>query len=288
MPERERFEALILGSGNGGMFLAWHLARSGQRTAVVERRWIGGSCPNINCLPSKNEIWSAKVADLARHGQRFGVPVFSSVSDMTEVRQRKRQMVEGMIAGALEEYKASGAELIMGTGRFVAPKALEVSLNDGGTRLLTGDRVFLNIGTHPAIPDVPGLKEAQPLTNIEALELDYVPLHLIVLGGGYVGLELAQAFRRFGSRVTVIEQGPHIAGREDEDAAEEMRRILSNEGIEILAVAEPQRVSGRSGENVSVTVRTPSGERTIRGHRHPSCRGAHSQHRRDRARCRRR
>ena len=265
MPERERFEALILGSGNGGMFLAWHLARSGQRTAVVERRWIGGSCPNINCLPSKNEIWSAKVADLARHGQRFGVPVFSGVSDMTEVRQRKRQMVEGMIAGALEEYKASGAELIMGTGRFVAPKALEVSLNDGGTRLLTGDRVFLNIGTHPAIPDVPGLKEAQPLTNIEALELDYVPLHLIVLGGGYVGLELAQAFRRFGSRVTVIEQGPHIAGREDEDAAEEMRRILSNEGIEILAVAEPQRVSGRSGEEVSLTVRTPSGERTIEG-----------------------
>jgi pyruvate/2-oxoglutarate dehydrogenase complex dihydrolipoamide dehydrogenase (E3) component len=174
-------------------------------------------------------------------------------------------MVEGMIAGALEEYKASGAELIMGTGRFVAPKTLEVSLNGGGTRLLTGDRVFLNIGTHPAIPDVPGLKEAQPLTNIEALELDYVPLHLIVLGGGYVGLELAQAFRRFGSRVTVIEQGPRIAGREDEDVAEEMRRILSNEGIEILAVAEPQRVSGRSGEEVSLTVRTPSGERIIEG-----------------------
>jgi pyruvate/2-oxoglutarate dehydrogenase complex dihydrolipoamide dehydrogenase (E3) component len=265
MPQPEGYECLVLGSGNGGMFLAWQMARSGRRTAVVERRWIGGSCPNINCLPSKNEIWSAKVADLARHGQRFGVQIFSGVSDMTEVRRRKREMVEGMIAGTLEEYKSSGAELIMGTGRFVAPKTLEITRNDGGTRQLAGDRVFINIGTRPAIPDLPGLKEAGPLTNIEALELDYAPDHLIVLGGGYVGLELAQAFRRFGSRVTLIEQGPHIAGREDEDVAEEMRRILSNEGIEILVAAEPRRVSGRSGKEVSITVRTPSGERTIEG-----------------------
>jgi len=127
MPQPDRYECVVLGSGNGGMFLAWHMARSGRRTAVVERRWIGGSCPNINCLPSKNEIWSSKVANLARHGQRFGVPIFSGISDMTEVRQRKREMVEGMIAGTLEEYESSGAELIMGTGRFVAPKTLEVT-----------------------------------------------------------------------------------------------------------------------------------------------------------------
>ena len=265
MPQPEQYEALVLGSGEGGKYLAWHMGRSGRRTAVVERRWIGGSCPNINCLPSKNEIWSAKVADLVRHGSTFGVKADSGASDMIQVRQRKRAMVEGLVAKHLELYKASGAELIMGTGRFVAPKTLEVSLNDGGTRQLTGDRVFINIGTRPAIPDVPGLKEAGPLTNIEALELDYVPRHLIVLGGGYVGLELAQAFRRFGSRVTLIEQGPHIAGREDEDVAEEMRRILSNEGIEILVAAEPQRVSGRSGEDVRMTVRTSSGERTIEG-----------------------
>jgi len=138
-------------------------------------------------------------------------------------------------------------------------------LNDGGTRLLTGDRVFINIGTLPAIPDAPGLKEAAPLTNIEALELDYVPLHLIVLGGGYVGLELAQAFRRFGSRVTVIERGPHIAGREDPDVAEEMRRILCDEGIEILVEAQVSHVSGRSGEEVNLAAGTPSGERTIGG-----------------------
>src|SRR5262245_38900265 len=208
MPQPERFEILVLGGGNGGMYLAWHMARSGRRTAVVERRWIGGSCPNINCLPSKNEIWSAKVADLTRHAARFGAMTGPVAIDMVRVRQRKREMVEGMIALALQEYKASGAELIMGSGRFVAPKTLEVELNDGGTRVLVGDRIFVNIGTHAAIPSVRGLEAAEPLTNIEALELDRLPSHLVVLGGGYVDLEMAQAYLRFGSRVTIIEQGP--------------------------------------------------------------------------------
>jgi pyruvate/2-oxoglutarate dehydrogenase complex dihydrolipoamide dehydrogenase (E3) component len=156
-------------------------------------------------------------------------------------------MVEGMIALTLQQYKASGAELIMGIGNFVAPKTLEVHLNDGGTRVLAGDQVFLNIGTHATIPSVPGLDGAGPLTNIEALDLDYVPQHLIVLGGGYVGLELAQAYRRFGSRVTIIEHGPQLAGREDPDVTDEMRRILSDEGIDILVAAETRRVEGRSG-----------------------------------------
>ncbi len=145
---------------------------------------------------------------------------------MAKVRQRKRDMVDGLIAMHLENYRASGAELIMGEGQFVAPKTLEVRLNDGGTRVLTGEQVFLNLGTHPAIPDVPGLAAAGPLTNIEALELDYLPAHLIVLGGGYVGLELAQAYRRFGSRVTIIEHGPQLAGREDPDVAEAIHGIL--------------------------------------------------------------
>jgi pyruvate/2-oxoglutarate dehydrogenase complex dihydrolipoamide dehydrogenase (E3) component len=265
MPQPERFETLILGSGNGGMKLAWHMARSGRRTAVVERRWIGGSCPNINCLPSKNEIWSAKVADLVHHGASFGAMTGSVTIDMAKVRQRKRDMVEGMIAVTLQQYKASGAELIMGAGNFVAPKTLEVRLNDGGTRVLAGDQVFLNIGTHAAIPSVPGLDAAGPLTNIEALELDYVPQHLIVLGGGYVGLELAQAYRRFGSRVTIIEHGPQLAGREDPDVADEMRRILGAEGIDILVAAETSRVQGRSGGDVSLLVRTSLGEQTIEG-----------------------
>jgi len=265
MPQPERFETLVLGSGNGGMYLAWHMARSGRRTAVVERHWIGGSCPNINCLPSKNEIWSAKVADLVHHAASFGAKTGSVAIDMVKVRQRKRGMVEDMIAMTLQQYKASGAELIMGTGNFVAPKTLEVGLNDGGTRVLAGDQVFLNIGTRAAIPSIPGLDAAGPLTNIEALELDYVPQHLIVLGGGYVGLEMAQAFRRFGSRVTVIEHGPQLAGREDPDVADEIRRILSDEGIDIFVGVEARRVQGRSGGDVSLLVRTSSGEQTFEG-----------------------
>jgi pyruvate/2-oxoglutarate dehydrogenase complex dihydrolipoamide dehydrogenase (E3) component len=265
MPQPERFDALILGSGNGGMYLANHLARSGRRTAVVERRWIGGSCPNINCLPSKNVIWSAKVADLVHHAADFGALTDSVATDMVKVRQRKRDMVAQLIAMTLREYEASGAELIMGTGRFVAPKTLEVGLNGGGTRVLAGDQVFLNIGTHAAIPDIPGLDASGPLTNIEALELDYVPPHLVVLGGGYVGLELAQAFRRLGSRVTITEHGHLLGGREDPDVLDEMRRILSDEGIEVLLEADIRRVQGRSGGNVTLFMRTSSGERAIEG-----------------------
>ena len=180
MSQPEQFEVLILGSGQGGKLLAWHMARSGRRTAVVERRWIGGSCPNIACLPSKNEIWSARVAHLVRHAAYFGTATGPVATDMAKVRQRKRDMVNREIAHHLENYQASGAELIMGIGRFVAPKTLEVHLNDGGTRVLAGDRVFLNVGTHAAIPSVPGLEAARPLTHIEALELDYLPPHLIV------------------------------------------------------------------------------------------------------------
>ncbi|MDB5462994.1 MAG: Dihydrolipoyl dehydrogenase [Phenylobacterium sp.] len=265
MSNPERLDALILGSGEGGKYLAWHLARSGRRTAVVERRWVGGSCPNINCLPSKNEIWSANVADLTRHARKFGTATGPVAVDMAKVRQRKRDMVDGLVAINLENYRASGAELIMGKGRFVAPKTLEVRLNDGGSRVLAGDQVFIDVGTHPAIPDVPGLKAAIPLTNIEALELGELPEHLIVLGGGYVGLELAQAFRRFGSRVTIVEQAPQLAGREDPDVADEVRGFLSDEGIDVRLSTKALRVQGRSGDAVSVALQTPSGDATIEG-----------------------
>ncbi len=145
------------------------------------------------------------------------------------------------------------------------PKTLEVALNDGGTRALTGDRVFLNVGTLAAIPNIPGLKDARPLTHIETLELDYVPSHLIVLGGGYVSLEMAQAYRRFGSRVTVIESGPQPMNREDPDVADEIRRILSDEGVQFMLQAETIDVRGRSGEEISITVRSVFGEQKIEG-----------------------
>jgi pyruvate/2-oxoglutarate dehydrogenase complex dihydrolipoamide dehydrogenase (E3) component len=266
MPQPERFDVLVLGSGTGGKLIAWHMAQSGRRTAVVERQWIGGSCPNIACLPSKNEIRSAEVAHLARHGAEFGTMTGPVVVDMAAVRRVKREMVERQVAKHLENYKASGAQLIMGTGRFVAPKTLEVSAHGTATtRTLTADRIFLNVGTHAAIPNVPGLAEARPLTHIEALELDYLPAHLIVIGGGYAGLELSQAYRRFGSNVTIIESGHQLMGREDIDVSQEMRRILTDEGIQAHVAAELLNVEGRSGDEVSLLVRTASGEQKIRG-----------------------
>src|SRR5262245_21930988 len=167
MHHAESFTNVILGSGAGGKLLAWHLASSGQSTAVVERRWIGGSCPNVNCMPSKNEIWSAKVSHLVHRAAAYGVATGPVAIDMARVRQRKRDMVEDQIAAHLANFKASGTELIMGTARFVAPKTLEVRLNDGGMRTVTAERVFINVGTHAAIPSVPGLDGARPLTNVE-------------------------------------------------------------------------------------------------------------------------
>jgi len=272
MSQPERFEVLILGSGFGGKLLVWHMARSGRRTAVVERRWIGGSCPNIACLPSKNEIWSAKVAHLAQHAAQFGTIITGPVTtEMAKVRRRKRDMVDREIALHLQNYESSGAELIMGSGCFVAPKTLDVQLNDGAARVLAGDQVFLNIGTHAAIPDIPGIAAARPLTHIEALDLDYLPSHLVVLGGGYVGLELAQAYRRFGSRVTVIEHGPQLMSREDPDIVDEMQRILSDEGIRFLTATHALSVNGRSGEEISIAVRSPSGEQKIALATAPGC-----------------
>jgi pyruvate/2-oxoglutarate dehydrogenase complex dihydrolipoamide dehydrogenase (E3) component len=265
MSQPERYEMLVLGSGAGGKLLAWHMAKSGHRSAVVERKLIGGSCPNTNCLPSKNEIWSAKVADLVHHADRFGMVTGPVATDMKRVLARKRDMVEGLIALHLDLYKASGAELIMGTGRFIAPKTIEVNLNDGGARVLTGDRVVLNVGTHAMIPEIPGLAAAKPLTNVEALELDRLPDHLVVIGGGYVGLELAQAYRRFGSRVTIIETGPQLASREDPDVAAALQEMLRDEGIAVYLGAKILGVRGQSGENVSLQLQTPSGDQTIEG-----------------------
>jgi len=259
------YKNVVIGSGEGGKYLAWHLAQSGQETAVVERRWIGGSCPNINCLPSKNEIWSAKVADLLHHAGRFGVTVSSTSSDMAAVRKRKREMVDGLVAMHLARYKATGAELIMGEARFTGPHTLEVRLNDGGTRTLRGERIFLNLGTHASIPSVPGLRDSGPLTNIELLELDRLPEHLIVIGGGYVGLEFAQAYRRFGSRVTILQSGPQILVNQDPDVAAALSQVFAGEGIDVITNAEIVQVQGRSGDSVSLVVKMSSGEETIAG-----------------------
>jgi len=265
MSQSETFDVVILGSGQGGKQLAWHLGRSGKKVAVVERKWVGGSCPAVACLPSKNELWSAHVAHVVRNAAGFGTIVDGVRIDMAKVRRRKQGMIDREIEFHLGAYKASGVDLIMGSGRFVGPKTIEVALNEGGTRTLVGNEIVINVGTHAAIPDLSDLKDAQPLTHIEALELDEAPPHLIVLGGGYTGIEMAQAYRRFGSRVSVIEPGPQIMTREDADVAAEMSRLLSNEGIDIVLNAQPLRVDGRNGKSVSVTVRRESKEQTIEG-----------------------
>lgn len=265
MPDKQQFELLIIGSGEAGKYLAWTMAKAGRRTAVVERKLIGGSCPNIACMPSKNIIHSAKVAELARRGAEFGVRTGNVTIEMSGVRARKRRMVDGDIRLHLDLYKASGAELIMGEGHFIAPKTVEVRSNEGALRVFAGDQVVLNLGTHAAIPDVPGLKGAKPMTHVDALELDRLPEHLVVLGGGFVGLELSQAMRRFGSRVTILERGRQLIDREDPDVSEAILHMFQDEGIEVLLNTELLEVEGLSGQGVRTRLRNPQGERTLEG-----------------------
>jgi pyruvate/2-oxoglutarate dehydrogenase complex dihydrolipoamide dehydrogenase (E3) component len=265
MDASERVENLILGGGEPGKHIAWELAREGRRTVVVERALIGGSCPNIACLPSKNEIRSAKVADFLRRARAYGLRTGPVTTDMKGVRQRKRVMVDGLVEIHRKRFAASGLEFLLGEGRFVAPRTVEVRLAAGGMRRIEAERVFLDLGTQATVPGIPGLADAAPLTHVEALELDRLPEHLIVLGGGYVGVEFAQAFRRFGSRVTVVEFGRQLMAREDPDVAEAVRAIFEDDGIDVVLGAETRAVEGRSGDRVHFHVRTAAGERVIDG-----------------------
>jgi pyruvate/2-oxoglutarate dehydrogenase complex dihydrolipoamide dehydrogenase (E3) component len=265
MSQLETYDVIILGSGQGGKRLAWHLGRSGKKVAVVERQWVGGSCSAVACLPTKNVIRSAQVAHIVRNAAHFGTFVEGLRIDMARVLGRKRDMVEKDVAFHFDAYRETGIELILGIGRFTGLKTIGVALNDGGTRVLSGNEVVLNVGSHAAVLDIPGLSEARPLTHIETLDLDEVPTHLIILGGGFTGIEFAQAFRRFGSQVTVLEPGARIMAREDVDITNEVSRILRHEGVEIVAAARATKVGGMSGESVTVTVDTTTGERKISG-----------------------
>ncbi len=263
--DAEEYDLVVLGSGEGGKYVAWTYARQGKRVALIERKWIGGSCPNIACLPSKNIIHSAKVASYFFRSEEFGISKDNVRIDMATVRERKRKMVAGLVQMHLDNFKASGAELVLGAGRFVAPRTIEVALNEGGTRVLRGAKVLIGTGTRATVPGIPGLAESSPLTHIEALELDQIPEHLLVLGAGYIGLELAQAFRRFGSRVTVIGRNARLLGREDEDVSEAMENLFRDEGIELALNAHVTGVEGRSGERVKLHLAQETAETILEG-----------------------
>jgi pyruvate/2-oxoglutarate dehydrogenase complex dihydrolipoamide dehydrogenase (E3) component len=265
MSATETYDILIIGSGEAGKYLAWTMAGAGHRTAVIERKLIGGSCPNIACLPSKNVIHSAKVRSFTLRAAEFGVELESAVTSMAGVQARKRAMVDSLRQLHLDRYRASGAELIMGEARFVGERTVDVQLVDGGTRRIGGERVFLNLGTHATVPDVPGLRAARPMTHVELLDLDRLPEHLIVIGGGYVGLELAQAMRRFGAQVTVIEEGPQLAGREDADVGQALLELFRDEGIAVHLQTRVRSVEGQSGSGVHVVMERSDGEAVVEG-----------------------
>ena len=250
----EEFDIVILGGGTGGTVAAWTFAAEGRRVALIERKYVGGSCPNIACLPSKNVIHSAKVASYFTRGREFGIVGVNGgfTTDMRAVRERKRKLVSSWNDVYLENYKATGAEFILGDGRFIGPKTIEVELPDGTKRQLRAENVIVNTGTHATLEPIPGLIEAQPLTHIEALELDEVPAHLIVLGSGYIGLEFAQAMRRFGSNVTVIGRNPRFLPTEDEDVSDAVHRLFADEHIDVVLNAKVTQVSGKSGESITV------------------------------------
>jgi pyruvate/2-oxoglutarate dehydrogenase complex dihydrolipoamide dehydrogenase (E3) component len=261
----ENYDLVVLGSGEGGKYLAWTMAKRGRKVALIERKWIGGACPNMACLPSKNIIHSAKVASYFFRSAEFGIHKENVRIDMGAVRERKREMVAGLVQMHLDNFKASGAELVMGSGRFVGPKTIEVALNDGGTRTFRVEDVVINTGTRALVDPVPGLREAGPLTHIEALELDYIPGHLLVLGGGYIGLELAQAMRRFGSRVTIIERNGRLAHREDPDVSVRLfgtrdGGALTLEGTDLLVA------SGRQANTEGIGLDVAGVDTTDRGY----------------------
>src|SRR5215467_8694000 len=261
----EEYDLVVLGSGTGAKIAAWTTAERGERVALIERKYIGGSCHNIACLPSKNIIHSANVASYVRRSKEFGITIDGFRIDMSAVRERKRRMVSHSVDIHLEIFKKSGVELILGSGRFIGPRTLEVEQRDGTSRRLHADKVIISTGTRATLEAIQGLAEAEPLTHVEALELDEIPEHLIVIGGGYVGLELSQAMRRFGSKVSIIDRNDRVLHREDEDVSEGLRGLFEDEGIDILLNAQVKSVSGKSGQSVQVVIAQNGVEKTLKG-----------------------
>ncbi len=261
----ERYDAIVIGAGQAGGPLSTALAGSGRMTALVEREHVGGTCVNEGCTPSKTMVASARVAYLARRGSDYGVRTEPVSVDVETVRRRKRAMVESFRTGSESRIAEGGVNLLDGEARFTGPKEIAVELAGGETVHLSADLIILNVGARPAIPPIDGIEDVPYLNSTTIMELDTAPEHLLVLGGGYVGLEFAQMFRRFGSEVTVIQRGKQLLSREDRDIAEEVAKILGEDGIEILLQTDAQRVEAAGDGGVRLTVCSGDEERQITG-----------------------
>ena len=254
MAAATHYDAIIIGAGQGGSPLSTALARAGRRTALIERDQIGGTCINYGCTPTKTMVASARVAWLARRGADYGVQTGTIAVDQPVVRERKRKIVESFRAGSEKRIEsARGLDLIRGSATFTGPRSLRVACDGDSEQELTADLIFIDTGTRNATPKIDGLADVPHLDSTSIMELEETPEHLIVLGGGYIGLEFAQMFRRFGSAVTVIQRGSHLLAREDDDIADAMRQILEEDGIDVRLNAEASRVRAANG-GVEVTV----------------------------------
>jgi pyruvate/2-oxoglutarate dehydrogenase complex dihydrolipoamide dehydrogenase (E3) component len=259
------YQAIVIGSGQGGNPLCAALAGAGLRTALIERQHVGGTCINEGCTPTKTMVASARVAYLARRGADYGVHAENLRIDMERVRLRKRDIVNSFRNGSQSRLeKTANLDLIFGEARFTGKKSLAVRLNDGGERELTGEKIFINAGARPSVPPIEGLKEVSFLNSTSIMELDAVPEHLVVLGGGYVGLEFGQMFRRFGSHVTIIQSGAQLLSGEDADVAGEVASILKQDGIDVLLNTKAERVQKEAAQ-IQVSTRTGDETRTVQG-----------------------
>jgi pyruvate/2-oxoglutarate dehydrogenase complex dihydrolipoamide dehydrogenase (E3) component len=262
----ERFDAIIIGTGQAGKPLAGALAGAGWRTAIVERGRVGGTCIIDGCTPTKTMIASARMAHLARRASDYGVQTGPVRVDLTAVRRRKREMVDTFSSGSERGLLRHDAlELICGEARFAGPHEVEVRLNGGGTRRLAAEKIFINAGARPAVPPIAGLDAVDFLDSTSIMELGEVPEHLVVLGGGFIGLEFAQMFRRFGAAVTVVERDARLAGTEDEDVSEAIEEILRDEAITVRTDVEVVRIDRHGASGIAVHVRGGASADVVRG-----------------------
>jgi probable pyridine nucleotide-disulfide oxidoreductase len=253
MSDTEMFDIVVFGGGKAGKTLAMDQAQAGKRVALIEAGMIGGSCINIACIPTKALVRSADVAATIARSAEFGIDHGEVKVDMSRVAARTAGVVADMVDFNQKAYDASGLTLVLGWGRFVEPRVIEVATADGPRRV-SGERIYLNLGTRAAIPPIEGLRQAKPLTHVEALTLTQLPSTLLVIGGGYIGMEMAQAFRRLGSEVVVIEAGPHLAAREDQDAVAAIEDLFRDDDISVVTGARIAAVQGQSGESVTVAL----------------------------------